>query len=75
MPTPRAFGLLAHIDHYRAAMLPFMEKYDDVLRAGNSSEELPIGLQIVARPRREDVALAVAGHVERAMGGWQAPML
>jgi amidase len=44
-----------------------------VVRAGASSEGLPIGVQIVARPWREDVALAIALHIETALGGWQPP--
>jgi amidase len=46
-----------------------------VVRAGTSPEGLPIGVQIVARPWREDVALALARQVESARGGWQAPLL
>ena len=46
-----------------------------VLRAGTSSEGLPIGVQVVARPWREDVALAVAEHIEATEGGWQRPPL
>ena len=44
-----------------------------VVRGGTSPEGLPIGVQIVARPWREDVALAVAQRVETALGGWQKP--
>jgi amidase len=44
-----------------------------VVRCGESPTGLPIGVQIVARPWREDVALAVAGWLEEAFGGWQAP--
>lgn len=44
-----------------------------VVRAGTSPEGLPIGVQIVARPWREDVALKVAQFVEANFGGWQAP--
>ncbi len=44
-----------------------------VVRAGTSPEGLPIGVQIVARPWREDVALAVAQHIETALHGWQRP--
>jgi amidase len=44
-----------------------------VVRAGASPEGLPIGVQIVARPWREDVALAVAQHIETALHGWQRP--
>jgi amidase len=46
-----------------------------VVRAGTSPQGLPIGVQIVARPWREDVALAVARHLETALGGWQRPAL
>jgi amidase len=44
-----------------------------VVRGGTSPEGLPIGVQVVARPWREDVALAVAGYLEAALGGWQPP--
>jgi len=30
---------------------------------------------VVARPWREDVALAVAQHLEAALDGWQPPPL
>ena len=44
-----------------------------VVRCGTSPEGLPIGVQSVARPWREDVALAVAQHLETALGGYQRP--
>jgi amidase len=44
-----------------------------VVRAGTSEQALPIGVQVVARPWREDVALAVAKRIEESLGGWQAP--
>jgi amidase len=44
-----------------------------VVRAGSSPEGLPIGVQVVARPWREDVALAVARRLETALGGFQPP--
>jgi amidase len=34
------------------------------------AEDLPIGAQVVARPWREDVALAAAGRIETTLGGW-----
>lgn len=46
-----------------------------VVRAGTSAEGLPIGVQIVGRPWREDVVLAVAQFVEETFGGWQPPDL
>jgi amidase len=44
-----------------------------VVRAGTSPEGLPIGIQVVARPWREDVALAVARRLEQTVGGFQPP--
>lgn len=46
-----------------------------VVRAGTAPEGMPIGVQVVARPWRDDVALAVAAAIERALGGWQPPPL
>ena len=42
-----------------------------VVRAGTSPEGLPIGVQLVAQPWREDIALAAAQVVETATGGWR----
>jgi amidase len=44
-----------------------------VVRGGTSPDGLPIGVQLVAPPWREDVALAGARVVEGASGGWQPP--
>ena len=44
-----------------------------VVRGGTSDDGLPIGVQVAAAPWREDVALAVAQHLETALGGWQRP--
>jgi amidase len=44
-----------------------------VVRCGRAAGGLPIAVQIVAHPFREDVALAVAARLEEAFGGWQAP--
>jgi amidase len=46
-----------------------------VVRAGTAPEGLPIGVQVVARPWRDDVALAAAQAIEQALGGWQPPTL
>lgn len=46
-----------------------------VVRAGTTSDGLPIGVQIVASPWRDDMALAVAQVIERSLGGWQPPRL
>lgn len=42
---------------------------------GRSPEGLPIGVQIVARPWQDEVALGIASEVEKLCGGWQAPPL
>ena len=44
-----------------------------VIRGGTSPDGLPIGVQVVARPWREDVSLAVAQYLEGVLGGWQKP--
>jgi len=45
-----------------------------VVRCGSSADgKLPIGLQVVAAPWREDIAIAVASHLESRSGGWQKP--
>jgi amidase len=46
-----------------------------VVRGGASSEGLPVGVQVISRPGREDVALAVAKHLETALGGFAPPTL
>ena len=42
-----------------------------VVRCGTSPEGLPIGVQVVAAPWRDDLALALAAHLEQALGGYQ----
>lgn len=46
-----------------------------VVRAGTSPEGMPIGVQLVARPWRDDLALAAAAAVEEGLGGWRPPDL
>jgi amidase len=46
-----------------------------VVRAGTTSDGLPIGIQIVTGPGREDIALALAKQVEAEHGGYQPPAL
>ncbi|MEE2777652.1 MAG: amidase [Acidobacteriota bacterium] len=46
-----------------------------VVRGGTAPEGLPIGVQIVARPWREDVALAVAKVLESKLGPFPRPLL
>jgi amidase len=44
-----------------------------VVRCGTSPEGLPIGVQVVAPPWRDDLALALAAHLETTLGGWHPP--
>ena len=46
-----------------------------VVPAGVTGEGLPFGLQVVARPWREDVVLAVAAALESDLGGYRRPAL
>jgi amidase len=46
-----------------------------VIRAGTSPEGLPLGIQCVAHNWREDVSLAVAHHLETALGPFAGPRL
>ena len=51
-----------------------------VVRAGASGaadegDDLPIGVQVMTRPWREDVALALAAVLESALGGYVKPSL
>ena len=46
-----------------------------VVRAGTSEDGMPIGVQVVARPWRDDVAIAAAYQIQTALGGWQQPPL
>jgi amidase len=45
------------------------------VRAGTSADGLPVGVQVVAAPWREDIALALALKIETLMGGYQKPPL
>jgi amidase len=44
-----------------------------VVRCGTSTAGLPIGVQVVAHPWHDHVALAVAAVLERELGGWMPP--
>ena len=59
------FRGFSHTMAYNVAGLP-----GAVVRCGTSSGGLPIAVQIVAAPWREDLALAVALRLEEEFGGW-----
>jgi amidase len=44
-----------------------------VVRCGQTDGGLPVSVQVVAHPFREDVALAIAQRLEEAFGGWRPP--
>jgi amidase len=46
-----------------------------VVRCGTSSEGLPIGLQFIARPWHDLLALRTAQILETVSGGWQPPRM
>ena len=62
------FRGFAHTMAYNLSGLPAA-----VIRCGETAEGLPIAVQIVARPWREDVALEIAARLESEFGGWKAP--
>jgi Asp-tRNA(Asn)/Glu-tRNA(Gln) amidotransferase A subunit family amidase len=44
-----------------------------VVPVSKSPEGLPIGVQVIGRPFEEEVVLAVADQIERAVGGYVRP--
>jgi amidase len=70
-------GAMLARDHAETYVFPYNMTGQPaaVVRAGTSDDGMPIGVQIAARHWREDVALAVAAHVEAALGGWTKPGL
>ena len=46
-----------------------------VLRGGTSENGLPIGVQVVTPPWREDIALAIAYHLQAEFGQWKGASL
>jgi amidase len=45
------------------------------MRCGTSPEGLPIGIQIVAKPWHDAIALMIGQKLESLLGGWQKPPL
>lgn len=45
------------------------------VRCGSSLEGLPIGIQIVAKPWHDNIALMIGQKLETLLGGWQKPIL
>lgn len=74
---------LPAIRHGESSAAWFGDTYSDVhnltgwpaavVRGGTSPEGLPIGIQVVGPPWREDLVVAGARVIEDASGGWQRP--
>jgi amidase len=45
------------------------------VRCGSSPEGLPIGVQIIAKPWHDNIALMIGKKLETLLGGWQKPPL
>jgi amidase len=60
------FRGFSHTMAYNLAGLP-----GAVVRCGETPAGLPLAVQVVAPAWREDIALAVAGRLEQAFGGWK----
>ncbi len=47
------------------------------MRAGTSTTEkdLPLGIQVVAQPWRDDIVIAALAHIEKQAGGWQQTII
>jgi amidase len=63
----------AQTDHSYTYTIPFSLSGNPcvVVRAGTSPENMPIGVQVVARNWNDLVALRAARAIERALGGWR----
>jgi Asp-tRNA(Asn)/Glu-tRNA(Gln) amidotransferase A subunit family amidase len=66
--TLSTFRAFAHSQAFSALGLPVV-----TVPAWRTAGGLPVGVQIVGRPREERRVLAAARVVERALGGWQPP--
>ena len=65
-PDFPAYGVTACTKPYSMAGWPSV-----VVRAGTSPEGMPIGVQAVAAPWQDDVALMVTQVIESELGGWR----
>lgn len=69
--------------HYKPLWPPFNFVYTAIINAmelpatqvplGLGAAGLPLGVQVVAAPGRDHISIAVAEHLERALGGWVPP--
>jgi amidase len=69
-PAPR-HGDVGSLDFTTAYFFNYVGWPAAVVRVGKSAEGLPVGVQVVGRPWREDNVLAVALQIEQKLGGWK----
>jgi len=69
-PAEEWGGTMSYLTTYALLEVPTV-----VVCCGMSPEGLPVGVQVVTREWREDVAFAVAQHLETALGGWKRPQI
>jgi amidase len=43
------------------------------VRAGSTADGMPVGVQVIAAPWREDIVLALGSRIEELMGGFEPP--
>lgn len=60
-------------DHHLSYTVPYTLSGNPcvVVRAGTSPENMPIGIQVIARNWQDATALRAARAIERALGGWR----
>ena len=68
--TPPAGGNYGYTGTYNNTGWP-----GTVVRAGTSPDGLPIGVQLITKPWREDISLAAAYFVEAGTGGYVKPAI
>ena len=57
-----------HLSYYNLTGYPA-----GTVRAGTAADGLPVGVQIVAHPWREDMVFTILRHIEATFGGYQPP--
>jgi Asp-tRNA(Asn)/Glu-tRNA(Gln) amidotransferase A subunit family amidase len=76
LPPPRAEGERSEAEYDMTEVFNLTSPCPALsVPCGFTADGLPIGLQVVARRHRDDVALQVGAAVERALGGFQRPPL
>jgi amidase len=91
IPSPQLSQACEELDRIRSEQLAWSETRDlvilpagipgpagwptGILRCGTSASGLPLSVQLLARPWREDLLLAAMVHLEKPLGGYQTPTL